>query len=148
MSKIIILVAVLLASTLVGTEGREGSDCLSGKREALIAGGFSGTLMCSGENVSLTSVGTTRSGYQIYDFRYRVMAAAVMHGGQRIVIFLGPDYIGQYALSPPPNSAIHVRGSSVIIRPEGPFSDVTTLDLANGPPSQALLEGHRVSLYR
>jgi hypothetical protein len=147
-SKIIIAATLLISSTLVGRQSGFASDCLSGKREALVAGGFSGLAECSGEDVTLNFVGTTRSGYTVYDYRYRVMAATVMHGGQRIVIFKGAAYVGQYALSPPPYSTASVRVSEVHVRTDEPSSEDAVLDFSNGAPSQAFLDGQVVDLYR
>lgn len=147
-SKITIAAALLISSTLVGCQSGVARDCLSGKREALVAGGFSGLLQCSGENVTLNFVGTTGSGYAVSDYRYRVMSAAVMHGGQRIVIFNGTAYVGQYPLSPPPYSTASVRASEVHVRTDQPSSEDAALDFSNGAPSQAFLDGQVVDLYR
>lgn len=144
-SKIMIAAALLMSSTLVGCQSGLARDCLSGRREALVTGGFSGLLECSGEDVTLNFVGTTGSGYTVYDYRYRLMSAAVMHGGQRLVIFKGAAYVGQYALSPPPYSTASVRASDVYVRT---ISEDAVLDFSNGAPSQAFLDGHVVDLYR
>jgi hypothetical protein len=147
-SKILIAVALLMVSTFVGPKNSAPGDCLSGRRDALVAGGFSGTTTCSGEDVTLQLVGTTRSGHAIYDYRYRVMAAAVMHGGQRIVTFKGPDYVGQYALSPPPYSTVRVDGTRVLVETHNAFTEDAVLDFSNGPPSQVFVGGNMTALYR
>lgn len=148
MSKIIAAAALVMFSALVGPEEIASSDCLSGRREALIAGGFSGTVVCSGEDVTLSLSGTTGSDYTVYDYRYRIMAAAVMHGGQRILIFKGPEYIGQYALSPPPYSNVSVINSRVLVNTNDPFSEDAVLEFSNGPPPQVFIGGYVLDLYR
>ena len=148
MSKIMTTAVLLMSLTLTGCHIGSARDCLSGKREAFVTGGFSGLLECSGEDVTLNFVGTTGSGYTVYDYRYRVMSAAVMHGGQRLVIFKGAAYVGQYALSPPPYSTASVRGSDVHVRTDKPSAEDTVLDFSNGAPSQAFLDGQVVDLYR
>lgn len=147
-SKTMIAAILLMCSTLDGCQSGAASDCLSGRREALTTGGFSGLLECSGEDVTLNFVGTTETGYTIYDYRYRAVAAAVMHGGQRLVIFRGSTYVGQYALSPPPYSTAVVLGSDIHVRGDEPSSEEAVLNFSNGVPSHAFLAGHVVDLYR
>lgn len=147
-SKTMIAAILFIGATLGGCQGGAANDCLSGRREALAAGGFSGLLECSGEDVALKFVGTTESGYMIYDYRYRAMGAAVMHGGQRLVIFRGSTYVGQYALSPPPYSTVSVLGAEVRVRSGEPSSESAVLDFSKGVPSHALLDGHVVDLCR
>jgi|GEM_PF-2210189 len=148
MSKIMIAATLAMLSTLSGPEGRVSSECPAGLQEALIAGRFSGGPVCSGEESTFILSGTTRSGYTVYDYRYRVMAAAVMHGGQRILIFKDSDYVGQYSLSPPPYSTLSVTDSRVVVETPGSPSEEAVLVFSNGPPLQVFIDGHVLDLYR
>lgn len=148
MSKTAALLTVIGLSTIVGAAGREADGCLDGRQSALIAGGFSGPLICSAEDATFEPVGNIGSGrYAIYDYRYRFRAAAVTHGGQRIVIFKGRDYVGQYVLSPPPFADLAVNGADVIVT-GGANPGRWVLDFSEGPPHQAFIDGYALNLDR
>jgi len=122
--------------------------CLAGMRSALIARNFSGPLVCDKTNATFRLVGRAfRSGYVIYDYRYRYMPknGNVMHGGQRIVIFRRGKYIGQYALSPPPQAAMSMRGDTLIIKTHG-FKDVS-IDFSKRPPKKVFINGYIDELF-
>lgn len=137
-----------MVSTVSGPMEGASGECLAGRRDALIAGGFSGLVDCSNEHSTFNLAGTTDSGFTIYDYRYRFMAAAVMHGGQRLVIFKGADYVGQYSLSPPLYSDVSVRGSRVIVQTNDPSQEEADLDFSNGRPPRAFIDGYVLDLYR
>jgi hypothetical protein len=130
--------------------GRSPRHCLAGRQQALIAGGFSGPTTCEEFGTTFTLVGrSSPSGYAIYDYRYRFMPhrGGVMHGGQRIVIFHGARYMGQYALSPPPNLNVVVRQSRVIlIAPNSGGRWV--LDFSKGLPKSIFADGYNNTLFK
>lgn len=139
---------ILGLSIMVGAAGHEAGGCFAAKENALIAGGFSGPLICSTDDVSFDLVGNPGSDdYAIYDYRYRFTAAAVMHGGQRMVIFKGRDYVGQYVLSPPPFAELAVRGNDVIVT-NANSSERSVLDFSRGVPRHALIDGYALILDR
>jgi hypothetical protein len=148
MLKIILTATVLAVSTFAGAGDPVPAGCMSGMARALVAGGFSGGVICSRENASFDLAGTTRWGYAVYDYRYRFLPehGAVVHGGQRMVVFRDGRYIGQYSLSPPPLSRLSVRGSRVLVRVDG--SGAAALDFSDGPPPQIFVDGSVLDLYR
>lgn len=116
--------------------------CLAGKRQALIDGGFTGPLICSNKNATFTFVGRPRdSEYTVYDYRYRFLphAEGVMHGGQKLVVFRGGKYVGQYPLSPPPYIRVSIAGANVVLR--GDYTEPAWLDFSREPPGRILVNG-------
>jgi hypothetical protein len=59
-----------------------------------------GVVFCSRKSVSFNLMGrTTRAEYSIYDYHYRFRRpGGVMHGGQRLIVFRGKTYVGNYPL--------------------------------------------------
>lgn len=126
------------------------SECLLGLRKSLIAGGFSGPLVCSRSDATFVLVGkTSKNRYSIYDYRYKYMPknGSVMHGGQKIVVFKDTRYVGQYPLSPPPYNSISIRGSRVIIH-YGDGKDLSYFDFSKRPPRSAFIDGEIITFYR
>jgi len=148
MSKIGFAVAVFILSTQAGCDQRPSSGCLSGRSEALLTGNFSGPIVCSSEDATFVEIGTVGD-YVLYDYRYRFMPehGAVMHGGQKVVIFNGARYVGQYALNPSPYATVGLKGSRVLFQTEGD-PGVSVMEFAHGPPPQIFSGGHVSSLYR
>jgi len=110
-------------------------------RDALAEGHFSGEMFCSGEDVSFVLVGrTTGSGYAIYDFRYRFLPhpGGVYHDGQRLLVFRGEKYVGQYVLQP--RVAVTVQGTRVMLRGDED-RDTVELDFSTEPPGRILVNG-------
>jgi hypothetical protein len=70
-----------------------------------------------------------------------------MHGGQRLVIFRGDRYVGQYHLSPPPYVTVTLNGSRVVLRTPGTSRNVE-VDLSSAPPKKILVNGEVETLYR
>jgi hypothetical protein len=126
------------------------SECMSGLRQSLVEGGFSGPLVCSKSDATFVLVGrTNKSRYSIYDYRYRFLPknGNVMHGGQRIVIFQGARYVGQYSLSPPPYNSVSVCGSHVIVKSQD-GKERYSLDFSEQPPSEAFVDGEILDFYQ
>lgn len=70
-----------------------------------------------------------------------------MHGGQKIIVFRGATYVGQYAFSPPPFVEVLVKGASVELRSLGDRNPVQ-LDLSRAPPAKILVNGETATFFR
>lgn len=142
------LIALFSISASSAAIGRD--TCMAGMRQALAAGHFSGPIICSSRDATFTLVGKTATGgYAIYDYRYRFLSTpgGVYHGGQRILVFRGGKYLGQYVASPPPHVSLSVRGSVLRIASE-PGDGNLPLDFSHGPPRKALISGLEVGFFR
>jgi len=118
-------------------------QCQAAMRDALIEGHFSGVMICSREDVSLVLVGRTAgSDFSIYDYRYRFLPhpGGVYHGGQRLLVFHGDKYVGQYVLQPLVTVTVH--GTRVVLRGEEDRDNVE-LDFSGKPPNRILVNGER-----
>ena len=60
-----------------------------------------------------------------------------MHGGQRLIVFRGNRYVGQYSLTPEVGMA--VTGTNVVLTVDRDTKAILT-DFSRGPPSQILGE--------
>jgi hypothetical protein len=150
MAKITVIVTAMSVSLSSAAAEVPSGQCLAGMRAVLIAGHFTGPLVCKKDNVKFNLVGQTAGRkYSIYDYRYRYMPkkGSVMHGGQKIIIFRKGKYIGQYALSPPPYAAVTVRGSQVVLKISGADEEVK-LDFSANPPTKVFINGEMETLYR
>ncbi len=147
MPKISLSVALLVLS-LAGCDHRPTNTCLSGRSDALRAGKFSGPIVCSAEDATFIEIGRIGD-YVLFDYRYRFLPehGAVMHGGQRIVMFKGARYLGQYALNPPPHATVSVKGSKVLFQRED-ATGVSVMDFSNGPPLRIFAGGDFSDLSR
>jgi hypothetical protein len=128
------------------------SGCLAGRFAALKSGGFTGPLLCNGSAAKFNLVGkivTKEGAFLIYDYRFKLKPkeSAVFHGGQRLVLFKeNGTYLGQYALNPPPQLNFVIVGSKVVANSgkEGKG----TVELADGPPARAYLDGSIVTFFQ
>jgi hypothetical protein len=148
MAKIGLAAMVLALSVLTGCDHRASSGCLSGRSEALLTGNFSGPIVCSSEDATFIEIGTVGD-YTLYDYRYRFLPehGAVMHGGQKVVMFKGSRYAGQYALNSPPYANVSLNGSKVLFRTKD-RPGVSVMEFANGPPPEIFSGGYFSSLYQ
>jgi hypothetical protein len=145
-----ILICVAAAWLVGPVAAKPTSECLMGLRDSLTRGGFSGPLICSKDDATFVLVGrTNKSNYSIYDYRYRFRPkdGNVMHGGQKIVVFRGLRYIGQYSLSPPPYNSISVCGSNVIVKAQD-RRNIYSLDFSDIPPNTAFVDGEDITFYQ
>lgn len=137
------LVAGVVASgAAMAAPASEPLSCLSGFRSSLVRGHFTGPLVCSGKDATFLLVGRTAGDiFSIYDYRYRYLPAggSVMHGGQKLIVFHGKVYVGQYALSPPPYVTVTVNGSKVVLKTRG--RKQVKLDFSRKPPGQIMIGG-------
>jgi hypothetical protein len=131
-------IAIALWSPIAGAA--DDPKCLA-MQKAMVEGHFSaGSLICSKEDAQLgMTAGSER--YSIYDYRYRFLPSGgqVLHGGQRLLVFRGHDYIGQYSMSPPPYAAVTVRGSYLVLSKEG--AETVMVDFSMGPPASLYFDG-------
>ncbi len=148
MSKIGLAVIFLVASALAGCDRPSSSGCMSGRSEALLKGKFTGPIVCSSEDATFVEIGTVGD-YVLYDYRYRYLpeGAPFMHGGQKVMMFKGARYAGQYALNPPPYADVSLNRSKVIFRTEG-HPGVSVMEFAHGPPPEIFAGGHFSALYQ
>lgn len=68
-----------------------------------------------------------------------------MHGGQRLVVMRGNQYVGQYTLLP--NVAAAVRGRYVILKGDGDRKQVK-LDFSRKPPDRIVVNGELETFAR
>jgi hypothetical protein len=132
----IVTMTVLFSSTVAYASTKQ---CLAKRRTA----GFAGKEWLCNKTSTFRFVGRiSRSGYEIYDYRYRFLphAGGVMHGGQRIMIFRDGKYIGEYPLSPPPEVNMAVRGARLMLSTGGSDQKVE-LNLSKGLPARILVNG-------
>lgn len=143
-----IIAAIVTMIVLFSSAAAHAStkQCLAKRRAA----GFSGKEWLCNKTSTFRFVGRIpRSGYEIYDYRYRFLphAGGVMHGGQRIKIFRGDKYIGEYPLSPPPEVNMAVRGVRLILSMGGSDQKVE-LNLSKGLPARILVNGEAEDFAR
>jgi hypothetical protein len=139
------LIAILAIVSLAFTPayGAVSTQCLAGKRTALVEGHFTGPLVCSPKNATFSLVGRTAGDrFTIYDYRYRYLPSGgqLMHGGQKLVVFQRGKYIGQYPLSPPPYLKLSVKGARVVVT-SGERGGRMSLDFSKEPPREVLING-------
>ena len=124
---------------------------MAGLRGALIEGHFTGPLVCSGKDATFVLAGrTTGDKFAIYDYRYRYDPPGggnVTHGGQKIVVFRGTSYVGQYALSPPPYDTVRVRGTNVTIQSHE-TGQIVRVDFSDNPPREVVVDGEPLAFFR
>lgn len=143
-------IPLIAALSLIPGLATTSDQCMAGRKKSLIQAQFSGPIICSGKDATFVLAGRTSGNeFSIYDYRYRYrpLNGSVKHGGQRIVIFHGETYVGQYALSVPPYVSISVSGSLVKIRSSDTPKRVS-LDLSKGPPNKILANGEVAELFR
>ena len=110
------------------------TPCLAAERAS------KGAIFCS-PDVSFTLAGRTTGGkYSIYDYRYRFLPhpGGAMHGGQRLIVFEGARYVGNYMLQP--KVSVAVRGTQVVLKGDEDGAAVQ-LDFSRKPPSRILVNG-------
>ncbi len=133
---------LIFAACLPGmVAGKAPAACMAGLQTALIEGHFTGPIVCNKNDATFDLVGRTAGKkYSIYDYRYRYDPSGgshVMHGGQKLIIFRGERYVGQYALSPPPYVTARVRGSQLVLE----FRDTgqrLELNFSKSPPKRII----------
>jgi hypothetical protein len=127
-------------------------QCLAGKAETLKHEGFSGVVICDEHKAIFKLIGqitSSKHSFLIYDYRYKFKPSqgAVLHGGQRIVIFnvIG-RYVGQYALTPPPYSELQIENMHLTVTKDGVKTG--EIDFSSGAPKEAYVDGDTIALYK
>jgi hypothetical protein len=126
---------LLIAFAASGATHEPSEPCLSAERAT------QGVIFCSPKDVSFVLVGrTTGSGYSIYNYHYSFLPhpGGVMHGGQRLIVFQGTKYVGNYKLQP--KVSVAVRGTHVVLKGDDD-RDAVRLDFSRKPPSQIHVNG-------
>jgi hypothetical protein len=124
--------------------------CLGGLESALAIGGFSGSLDCRDDQISVKEVGVLSIGghsYSVYDYRYRLAPTpgGAVHGGQRVLVIDDHRrYVGQYALTL--LHSLSVQKQSIIVEPAGQGGQISFLP--EGPPEKAYVDGEVLHLFR
>jgi hypothetical protein len=117
-------------------------QCLVAARES------HGVVLCSPKNVSFILVGrTTGKKYSIYNYHYRFLThrGGVWHGGQRLIVFQGTTYVGQYGLLP--EVTVAVSGMKVVLKGDEDAKPVR-VDFSGRPPSHILVNGELETFFR
>ena len=70
-----------------------------------------------------------------------------MHGGQRVLVFRGRQYIGQYGLWSRSAVTVRVRGAYVVLQSNEGRESVE-LDFLRSPPEKVFLNGEHLSFFR
>ena len=144
----ILVIASALPSLVAATPPDE---CMAGLREPLLEADFSGPLVCSRRDATFAFVGRTAgSGFSVYNYDYRYDppgGSDVPHGGQRVLVFRGKQYVGQYGLWSRSAVTVRVRGNHVVLRSNETQRSVE-LDLSRTPPKEVWLDGAHHSFFR
>lgn len=151
-----LLFRLILLCLFVGVVGAHaaGTDptCLGRRYLALKSGGFTGPLLCDSHTATFRLVGrisTANAGYLFYDYRYRFKPSegSVLHGGQRLLVFdTHGEYIGQYALTPPPYFKVAIKKGGVVVSSNGERKG--GIDFREGPPSEVYVNGDRAIFFK
>jgi hypothetical protein len=107
-----------------------------------------GVVFCTPKYVSFVLVGrTTGSNYSIYNYHYRFLThrEGVMHGGQRLIVFRGNKYVGNYMLLP--EVTVAVSGTKVVLKGDQDRKAIR-LDFSAKPPKRILINGEVEELDR
>jgi hypothetical protein len=142
------LILMILACSVAGAAvASDAAGCLGGRKQALLDGHFTGPIVCSATDATFQRVGTTQGyGYTIYDYRFLTNGGAAAPWGQKVVIFHGSVYIGQYDLSPPPFAAMLVNESQLVLGVDE--VDEVSLELSSVPPAEVYLNGKIERFHR
>jgi hypothetical protein len=132
---------------MVAPHAHGATACLGRIGEALVAGGFSGPTDCQSADINLKKAGAIKERENIYDiyllnYKTKAQGDLISHGGQRIIVFQGEKYIGQYALSPPPFHRIMIVKKSIVIGGIKAADGNTVLFTDVGPPQTAWIDGY------
>jgi hypothetical protein len=144
MRLILMIFACSLADAAMASDA---AGCLGGKRQALLDGHFTGPIVCSAADATFQRVGTTQGyGYTIYDYRFLANDGTTAYWGQKVVIFHGSMYIGQYDLSPPPFAEMLVNEARLVLGVDE--DDEVSLELSSVPPAEVYLNGKTEHFHR
>jgi hypothetical protein len=127
---------------LIDEPGPERMAVRAPPRPCLVAERAShGVVFCTPKYVSFVLAGRTASGkYSIYNYHYRFLGhrGGVMHRGQRLIVFQGNKYVGNYMLSP--QTTVAVSGKNVVLNGDE-YRQTVRLDFSRKPPSKIWANG-------
>ena len=130
-------------------------DCVHGLKEALVSGGFSGSVDCQNDKLSVRKIGTLhtqRHEYFIYDYQYklaRICKDCAVHGGQRVLIFFRGHYVGQYK---PDGVNLMIKNNRLFLSPlneaaaQQGFTEIRITE--RGFPRKVLINGEVLDFFR
>lgn len=148
-----LLKALLLFGLVVFAGNASAAECLDGLRPALVAGGFSGSVDCRRDQLSVRHLGqVTKFGrtFEIYSYRYRlkpVCPECAIHGGQRIVFIERGRYVGQYRSD---FVGVTIRSGHLMLQ-RTDFPDANPVEVmftAKGPPKKQWDGGDVLDFFR
>jgi hypothetical protein len=134
----------------------ERGECLRGLASILTVGGFSGSVDCKHDQLTIRRVGSVadRGGQLvIYDYHYRLAPACSEcspHGGQRIIFIRDGRYLGQYK---PDAARVAIVARNLVLTPTGQLDPDHTqpisVSLAGGvPPPKVLVDGELLEFFQ
>lgn len=125
-------------------------QCLEGLEPALLAGGFSGSIECEQDRLTLNHVGRLQKfgrTFQVYSYRYQLMPVCrdcAAHGGQRIIFMEDGRYVGQYK---PDSVRAVIRNGDLILEVDG--RDPVTVEFTrNGPSDELWVDGEVLEFFK
>ena len=132
---------MLVSAPLAGASATAAApQCMKGLVPALVAGGFSGSIDCKHDKLTVRYVGQVRKfgrTFSIYSNRYKLKPACpecAVHGGHRIIFMMRGHYLGQYRAD---FSDVTIRDGRLFLRAYLPHAKPVEVKLAaNGPPQQ------------
>jgi len=145
-----------LALVLIASPASAQTSCYGSLRGPLAAGGYSGdggAYDCKDINVDIKYIGRIPLRgriFHIYSLIYQTIpeqSDMSAHGGQRILIFRGKTYLGQFHLDTPPFFKVSIKGSSIRINTRAKFGNEIRLT-KDGPPPRAFLAQDIDGLFR
>jgi hypothetical protein len=145
-------VFALLGSLAFASVASSAAPCVNGLGPALLAGGFSGSIDCQNDQLSVRYVGQVQKfgrTFQIYAYQYRlkpVCPECAIHGGQRIIFMERGRYVGQYK---PDFMQVTTRHGDLVFMPtEGARESVTVEFTRDGPPKRLWVGGEEFDFFR
>ena len=144
----------MLGSLLISgaTYAASEPQCLNGLMPTLVAGGFSGSVDCQRDKLSVNHVGQMLEfgrTFEVYSYRYRLRPACtdcVIHGGRRIIFLERGRYVGQYR-----SDFVRVtirNGHLELVQTHSPHEATIVAFTADGPPKKLWVDGEVVGFSR
>lgn len=127
--------------------------CLNGLGPALVAGGFSGSVDCQRDQLSIRYVGQVRKFgriFSVYSNRYELKPPCpecAVHGGHRVIFMSHGRYVGQYRSD---FVRATIRQGDLVLVPTDPHSGeaVTVRFTRDGPPKELWVDGEVITFFR
>lgn len=144
---------IVALAAFAGPSAASAAQCLDGFGPALVAGGFSGSVDCKNDELSLKHVGRVQEygrTFQIYSYRYRLKPACpdcAVHGGHRIIFMEGGRYVGQYKSD---FAEVAMKDNQLVLM-RSDFSDAEPVAVRfteDGPPKRVWDGGEVLLLFR